>query len=234
MDRTYAVSDLHGQYNLWHQIKQYLDYSDDLICLGDCIDRGPSGFDILIEMLSRDNTIVLKGNHEDLMLQDYYTIKNQELQDSAYSCLWYMNGGYDTYQNIQRYKPKFIDKIFKVVEQLPITHIETYGGKLIILDHCGFTPGHPYDELWDRYHLTDPWPEGFDNVYIVHGHTPVQHLWRKGVYTTTKGIEDVVRYCDGHKIDIDLGCYATHKTCLLDLDTFEPIYFYDEGGIINE
>ncbi len=231
MNKVYAISDLHGQYELWMQIKEFLSPSDTLICLGDCIDRGPSGFDILIEMLSRDNTIVLKGNHEDLMLQDYYTIKNREMQGDVNSCLWYMNGGYDTYQNIQQYKPKFVDEIFKVVEQLPITHIETYDGKLIILDHCGFTPGHPYDELWDRYHLTDVWPEGFDNVYIIHGHTPVQHLWRKGVYTVAKGTEDVVQYCGGHKIDIDLGCFATHKTCLLDLDTFEPIYFYGKDYI---
>ena len=234
MNKIYAVSDLHGQYNLWYQIKQYLDYSDELICLGDCVDRGPSGFDILVEMLSRDNTIVLKGNHEDLMLQDYYTIKNLEMQIDVNSCLWYMNGGYDTYQNIQRYKPKFVDEVFKVVEQLPITHIETCDGKLIILDHCGFTPGRPYDELWDRYHLTDWWPEGFDNVYIIHGHTPVQHLWRKGVYTAARGTDDMVRYFGGHKIDIDLGCFASHKTCLLDLDTLDPIYFYDEGGITNE
>lgn len=244
MNKVYAVSDLHGQYELWYQIKQYLDYSDDLICLGDCVDRGPSGFDILIEMLSRDNTIVLKGNHEDLMLQDYYTIKNLETQDSANSCLWYMNGGYDTYQNIQQYKPKFVDEVFKTVEQLPITHIETYDGKLIILDHCGFTPGHPYDELWDRYHLTDVWLEGYDNVYIVHGHTPVQHLWRKGVTMYSKGkgvygtlssrVDEAVTYCSGHKIDIDLGCFATHKTCLLDLDTFEPIYFYGKDYINYE
>ena len=37
---------------------------------------------------------------------------------------------------------------------------------------------------------------------------------------------EVVKYCGGHKIDIDLGSFAYHKTCLLDLDNFEPIYFY--------
>lgn len=234
MNKVYAVSDLHGQYELWMQIKEFLSPSDILICLGDCVDRGPGGFDILIEMLDRPNTIMLKGNHEALMLQDYYIIKNHEMQDSIDSCLWYMNGGYDTYQNIRQYKQKFVDEVFKTVEQLPTTHIETYDGKLIILDHCGFTPGHPYDELWDRYHLTDPWPEGFDNVYIIHGHTPVQSLWRKGVYTAARGTEDVMQYCGGHKIDIDLGCFATHKTCLLDLDTFEPIYFYGRDYINYE
>ena len=32
-------------------------------------------------------------------------------------------------------------------------------------------------------------------------------------------------YCDGHKCDIDNGSFATGKTCLIDLDTFETIEF---------
>ena len=245
MNKVYAVSDLHGQYELWLQIKEFLSPSDTLICLGDCVDRGPSGFDILIEMLDRPNTIMLKGNHEALMLQDYYTIKNHEMQIDPYSCLWFQNGGYDTYQNIiSCYGTKCVDMVFREVERLPITHVDSCNEKLIILNHCGFTPGLPYDELWDRYHLTDVWPEGYDNVYIVHGHTPVQHLWRKGVTMYSKGkgvygtlssrVDEVVTYCSGHKIDIDLGCFATHKTCLLDLDTFEPIYFYGKDYINYE
>lgn len=227
MNKVYAISDLHGQYELWQKVKEYLDLTDTLICLGDCIDRGPSGFDILVEILNRKNTVLLKGNHEDLMLQDYYTIKNHEMQIDPYSSLWFLNGGYDTYQNIINcYGAKFVDMVFREVERLPITHIDSCNEQMIILNHCGFTPGLPYDELWDRYHLTDVWPEGYDKVYIVHGHTPVQHLWRKGVYTAAKGTEDVVRYCGGHKINIDLGSFASHKTCLLDLDNFEPIYFY--------
>ena len=39
---------------------------------------------------------------------------------------------------------------------------------------------------------------------------------------------EIVTYCDGHKIDIDLGCFATKKIALLDLDTLEPIYFEEK------
>ena len=34
----------------------------------------------------------------------------------------------------------------------------------------------------------------------------------------------IVKYCDCHKIDIDLGTSLTNMSVLLDLDTFEPIY----------
>ena len=229
MEKVYAISDLHGQYELWQKVKEYLDPTDTLVCLGDCIDRGPSGFDILVEMLDRKNTILLKGNHEDLMLQDYYTIKNHEMQIDPYSSLWFLNGGYDTYQNIINcYGAKFVDEIFKEMNKLPISYIDSCNGNLTILNHCGFTPGYLYDEMWDRQHFRDSWPKGFDNVYIIHGHTPVQNLFYKGVRESKENEStiEVVKYCSGHKIDIDLGSFASHKTCLLDLDNFEPIYFY--------
>ena len=43
-------------------------------------------------------------------------------------------------------------------------------------------------------------------------------------------IEDVniVKYCNGHKIDIDLGSFATGRSALLDLDTLEVKYFVTE------
>ena len=37
-------------------------------------------------------------------------------------------------------------------------------------------------------------------------------------------------YCNGHKIDIDTGCFASKQIALLDLDTLEPIYFRLEEG----
>ena len=49
----------------------------------------------------------------------------------------------------------------------------------------------------------------FDNLYIVHGHTPVQHFNEK----------TVIQYANGHKIDIDMGTYISNTTALLDLDT---------------
>ena len=42
-----------------------------------------------------------------------------------------------------------------------------------------------------------------------------------GVYSDN----EIRFYCDGHKIDIDIGCFASKQIALLDLDTFEPIYF---------
>ena len=35
---------------------------------------------------------------------------------------------------------------------------------------------------------------------------------------------EVYKYCNGHKIDIDVSTWRTNKVALLNLDTLEPIY----------
>ena len=45
---TYVFSDLHAQYNLWQQIKNFIKPDDLVFCLGDCVDRGPVGLEGLV------------------------------------------------------------------------------------------------------------------------------------------------------------------------------------------
>ena len=112
-----------------------------------------------------------------------------------------------------------------------------------------------HDPLWDREHFLDKWSthDGMDKTYLVHGHTPVQFLefeygykdqppltieivekkkrWMYGTNEESREAVDpqILRYCDGHKFDIDL-CTAIHnKVALLDLDTFEVIYFQEDN-----
>ena len=46
---TYAVSYLHGQYELFKKLLEVIHFSDDdfMYVLGDAIDRGPDGIKIL-------------------------------------------------------------------------------------------------------------------------------------------------------------------------------------------
>ena len=46
---VYAISDLHGNYELWTKVKEWLKPSDKLFCLGDNIDRGNDGIKIVQE-----------------------------------------------------------------------------------------------------------------------------------------------------------------------------------------
>ena len=103
--------------------------------------------------------------------------------------------------------------------------IQNDRGQDIHLSHAGFTPlkkDNP-DLIWDRTHFVHEWPQtGYDNFYVVHGHTPIDSL--SDVFKKEELTYPLV-YSNGHKIDIDCGVFRTGKACLLNLDTFESTIF---------
>ena len=226
MNKTYAFSDIHGQYELWEQIKNFIDPSDRLIFLGDACDRGKDGIKILQEMLKDPRITIIYGNHEDFIVN-----VGSDLMEDNYSMVqaWSNNGGYDTCLDFLRLHPfeqrNLIVKLLKL--PLVVEHVNTRG-QTILLSHAGFTPGKEYNTeihaeeyYWNRKHFFDAWPEGYDNTFIVHGHTPVQHLNARNVVNQRYdelGLPEIAIYAKGHKIDLDLGSYVTNKIVLFDLD----------------
>lgn len=222
----YVATDLHGQYDLWKALQNYLKEDDTLIFLGDAIDRGDRGWEILTEMLDDPRVIFLKGNHEDLMYNSYRTTgpaATEWLQD------WKKNGGQATINNMkekkvsEETKQKYLDKI----ADLPyFCYVENSKGKTYFLSHAGFTPdkdlfdinklkdmdndlyyAQQWKLLWDRKHIFDEWPDEqeFDNIYIIHGHTSIYACKRAEEF-----IDDILgyvpfEYVNGHKINLDLG-----------------------------
>ena len=234
---TYAIADLHGRYDLWEKVKKYLHDEDTLICLGDCIDRGPDGIEIVNEMRQRPHTIYLKGNHEDMAATALYNL----LGIKGYfdkGNLWFCNGGYPTYESLEILSEEKQLEYANYFKKLPLEY--TYvnkAGEVVMLNHAGFTPGEDRDLLWDRSSFHDFWPYIL-KVKIIHGHTPVQYLefdyGYDGNYPErSMNPEDAfdkwdahaIWYCGGHKCDIDLGSAGSNKTMLLDLDSWEEIYF---------
>ena len=66
---TYVCSDIHGLSQKYYSLLDKIDceHGDTLIILGDVIDRGPDGFEILMDALKRENVHLLMGNHEYMM-----------------------------------------------------------------------------------------------------------------------------------------------------------------------
>lgn len=244
MGRVFALSDLHGQWGLWQQIKQFLNQDDKLYFLGDAIDRGPRGYDIMKELLCDNRVIYIMGNHEYMMMNALREMHRNEDIFSGEECqLWAWNGCYPTLEAWQN-DGMMYDWIH-VINEMPteITYINTEERE-ICLCHAGFTPGlkprQREDMVWDRQHIidkiTEEWADG--GFVVVHGHTPTPHLmtkldeanrvaaWanrdRKWEYQEKNGI---VVYADGVKVDIDCGCFATGHTVLLDLDSWKTYSF---------
>ena len=251
---TYCFSDLHAQYDLWEQIKEYLKPEDKAFCLGDCVDRGPAGLEILYEVINHPNITLLRGNHEDFILHigKYHQKKLEEIarQEDNYDPeyydlmhLWYANGAKNTINSFNNLSKIERNKLLNTINDLPtrLIYINKNGDSIYLChagcqpqteeipDLCeGMVPMNNY--IWDRYHIMIEKWRGKKNEFCVHGHTPIMYLkYFMENDELPKDFNKIYTYCENHKIDIDLGSFETHTACLFNLDTFEPIYFKDKG-----
>lgn len=210
----YAVSDLHGRYDIFQKIKEFIHPEDIVYVLGDCADRGKDGWQIIKEVYNNPQFIYIKGNHEDLLVKAMYGDKQ----------LCYLNGGKVTY-NTWKYKDGGSMAWARRLDYLPLekTYINTKG-QTIILCHAGYTPQPDQriskeEYLWGRDHFNEKWNENYPTTFIIHGHTPIPYL-------VSNAEPGAYWYCNdkggiAHKCDIDCGSVITNYAVLLDLDTFK-------------
>lgn len=228
-NKVYACSDLHGCYDLWAQMRDYCDADDRIIFLGDANDRGLHGIKIMQELLADARVTYLMGNHEDMFLD--HATDWMELRRITDMHSIRVNGAIDTMNDFLKLNNDARTALLGSLRTLP-TEIQytNKNGQIIYLCHAGYTPNQvpqfqsDLEEylfyLWDRSHIVQSWT-GADNEFIVHGHTPVAYV--------IPGAKDIVTYCEGHKIDIDLGSAFSHRVALLDLNTLQPVYFTQRG-----
>jgi len=74
MKRTLVISDIHGELKKFEQLLGEVEYDpefDQLILLGDYVDRGPNSKGVIEKVMSlkEAGALLLKGNHEDLMIK---------------------------------------------------------------------------------------------------------------------------------------------------------------------
>ena len=155
------------------------------------------------------------------------------------------NGTIPTLQALQLLSQEERDYLINELDKLPICAFTK--GKddcTVFLSHAGCHPPMLHEMnrpetnfklLWDRKHIakTKFSYEGNENLYIVHGHTPVQILRYYNKELKNYNKTEVVYYCEGKKIDLDICTPESHKVALFDISTFEVIYFEDTTKKIN-
>ena len=225
----YACSDLHGNWELWAEIKKFLKPDDTLYYLGDATDRGSDGWAILKDMRNDARVFYIAGNH-DIMLADRIARPHNY---SAVS-LHFSNGGEPTWMEAED-DPE-AKEIMWWIRKLPKYAIyENVDGLKIFMSHSGSVNiDNDEDLLWDRSeYITDKNYTDYD--VIVHGHTTIPHLiedleeihkfyfggeefkcpeWEGGAY-----------WYHGYRCDIDCCTIVTRQTVLLNLDTFDEEIF---------
>jgi serine/threonine protein phosphatase 1 len=187
--RIYAIGDVHGRLDLLLRLEEMIEADAArsragrrvVVYLGDYVDRGPDTQGV-VERLAKGSLagferILLKGNHEDMMLRF--------LAGEPVSRVWFMNGGMQTLRSygvtgliedlpaiaraaLARAVP---DHHRAFLGGLALNHVE--GDYLFV--HAGIRPGLALtrqaeaDLLWIREEFLDSSAD--HGKVVVHGHT---------------------------------------------------------------
>ena len=203
--------------------------------LGDVIDRGPNGFQIMLDIASRPNVVCLMGNHEAMAkdalpaIWDSLESRNRflNLRGRENVSLWFHNGGKISVQDFLWLNKPQKNTVWEYLLSLPLYREVEVGSRKFVLVHGGlghFSPSRSL-ENYSRDEIVWCRPEP-DTVYfpdrcVVLGHTPTQLLYRAVGHGSTQGRI----YRTESFIDIDCGCvYPGGRLGCLCLDTMEEIY----------
>lgn len=218
----YCMSDIHGELDKFERMLDLIRFSDEdhLYILGDVIDRGALGVDILRMIMEAPNMTMLLGNHEQMCLSTLGP--HNEFGARA---LWKQNGGSSTYRELLYHRtPRERNEILRFLSGLPDYLDLTVGGqKFHLVRGC---PGADRDtRIWGRVEPDSRSPY-LDTICIV-GHTPT-------VFLTDRHDEDFSVWHGDGILDIDCGCgsmQAVHRRlACLRLDDGAEFYVGGTSG----
>ena len=176
-------------------------------------------------MFEDKRVVFILGNHEQMLLNYIEQgIKSSLIMDRE----TIQNNG--SYLTLLDFKELTEDNKNKIINNLTNKTKNYYiyinkDKKNIFLSHAGLSFDNIFNFeknnlLWDRDHIKiDKWNNKYKHWYIVHGHTPIQLL------NPNKVIPEINRYCNRHKIDIDMGAIISKTIAVLNLDTLQVKYF---------
>jgi len=203
--RLLVMGDVHGHYEKMVRVIEYCGYRpgiDQLVLLGDYVDRGPDSRRVASEVLNLAKTgaVALYGNHEDMMCR---ALKNRNIGRLGSDDLeqWLSNGGETTLRSYRAHSSE-LDAHLKFFSQRP----SWFENKGFVFVHAGIRPGRAMNEqsLHDMIWIRDEYIMGYKGPWnIVTGHTPTQYLGKIGLY------QDVIDFSKpvvrNHKFFIDTG-----------------------------
>jgi serine/threonine protein phosphatase 1 len=217
----YAIGDVHGEANkldrLLHSIREDAlrrKAPHRIVLLGDLVDRGPDSRRVVeraMHLARTEDAIVLKGNHEELMLHAY------DKRESVGIYWWAENGGDETITSYMSangvcddWRDAIDDGHINWLRKLPVMARDDARGLVFV--HAGIDPWRYPDcsdevKLWTRsqtFYRSRDWPdrdELRDVAMVVHGHTPTA---------------DFEPERQPRRINIDTGaCFGGPLTCVV-------------------
>jgi len=222
MSRVLMISDIHGCFDPFNELLDVIKYdpsADQLILLGDYVDRGPKSKEtvkLIKDLVSNYNVIALRGNHDqrlvDLIRSEKDSVKAKFLEhggvttlQSYCDCIRSFTDDDELNQAIMHIRQHFNDHI-DFLESLPLYHEDQNH----IYVHAGLNPQYKdwreqpeYDFMYIKgeFHRSKP----HTNKTVIFGHTRTIEL---------QDSADI--WFDQGKIGIDGGCaYGLQLNCLI-------------------
>ncbi len=226
----YVLSDIHGNSAAFDAILALIDMreGDRLYILGDVVDRGPDGIELLRRIRKMENTTLLLGNHEYMMIEAL-----RHLDDDLALMQWWRNGCEETFRRFFDLGPQAREELLLYLEGLPVQLEVEIGERKAILVHAAptelYEPGRWKDErefaVWQRIPMT-PSPLLPDR-WIIIGHTPTVYAQR------VRWPRMRIAHGDG-VIDLDCGCaFPDHGGQLGCLRLEDMTEYYSAEGVVT-
>lgn len=177
MDRVLVMGDIHGQLDHLEAMLKFLapTQDDQLIFLGDYVDRGPQSREVITRLIELQEdfpqTIFLKGNHEEMLLESLDSKSNRRL--------WEYCGGRET---VKSYKLTAYDPLVFPPDHLQffkslLPYYEQTLDRPYLFVHASYDPDKDPSEFsgevlrWETPETT-PHQSG---CRVVCGHVPQKH-----------------------------------------------------------
>lgn len=224
--KTYVIADIHGCFNTFDKMlnKIGLTTNDELILLGDYIDRGPHSIKVIDKIIqlkdSGYNLTCLTGNHEQMMLD---SIKNYKT-----STIWTHNGGDKVLEELGIEEAKDIPQKYLDFANNLLFHYEKDD---YIFVHAGlrFLPLFGNNPLENKSSLV--WTRNWENQLflmdwlngrkVVYGHTP---------QSKQDILDRFENFSNFPVLNIDNGCVFQYQNynslCCYNITDFE-LYFVE-------
>ncbi len=205
--------------------------NDFLFVLGDVIDRGEHGIDLLSYIMERPNIELIRGNHEQMLLSCSFLfeeITEASIDALPFDCMqslhvWKMNGARPTLDALSRLTPDDRMAILDFLTDTPMYDTVTVEGRDFLLVHGGLCLDeegrimrledcNPEALLWMRPQLTTEYSHDFLTLI---GHTPTNfygEAYRGKILKTPTWI------------DLDTGAARGLTPALLRLDDMAEFY----------
>lgn len=224
MNRIIATSDWHGLSDRARTLiakTKWNHETDELIVLGDMIDRGPDslGCVAFARLLEEQGATILMGNHEDMAVQAFGNVfknPNDPKWDGKALAFHLENGGDKFWNQVTEKMPNLLD-IMRWFEHLPLYHSEVLDFGYMFV-HAGWDTVNPSTQtkdfmLWARDDFMEvPSPKDYT---VVFGHTPTKYL---------RSDSRQLIYHGDHKIGIDCGAIFGGLLAAISLPDGEEFY----------